>query len=162
MRNLLLLCFMSVLLNGCDEPKSNSKKQENSNTEKKSKENFKTKIVLNSNDTMKFDQNMLLVQAGKEITITLNHNGKLDKSIMGHNFVLLKEGVDVSSFAQKAVSARKTEYIPEGDDVIAYTKLLGGGESDTISFIAPKKGFYTFICSFPGHWGLMKGKLVVK
>ncbi|MGY8922814.1 MAG: plastocyanin/azurin family copper-binding protein, partial [Flavobacteriales bacterium] len=118
MRNLLLLCFMSVLLNGCDEPKSNSKKQENSNTEKKSKENFKTKIVLNSDDTMKFDQNMLLVQAGKEITITLNHNGKLDKSIMGHNFVLLKEGVDVSSFAQKAVSARKTEYIPEGDDVI--------------------------------------------
>jgi azurin len=111
---------------------------------------------------MKFDQNMLLVQAGKEITITLNHNGKLNKSIMGHNFVLLKEGVDVSSFAQKAVSARKTEYIPEGDDVIAYTKLLGGGESDTISFIAPKKGFYTFICSFPGHWGLMKGKLVVK
>ena len=111
---------------------------------------------------MKFDQNILLVQAGKKITLTLNHTGKFDKSVMGHNFVLLKDGVDVSAFAQKASSARNSEYIPEGNEVIVHTKMLGGGESDTISFIAPESGFYTYICSFPGHWGLMKGKLIVK
>ena len=51
--------------------------------------------------------------------------------------------------------------ISKGDEVIVHTKMLGGGESDTITFIAPENGFYTYICSFPGHWGLMKGKLIV-
>lgn len=119
-------------------------------------------IVLNSDDLMRFDKNMLLVQSGQKITLTLNHTGKMDKSIMGHNFVLLKKDVDVIAFAEKAVLAKNNEYIPEGDEVIVYTKLLGGGESDTITFDAPEKGYYTFLCTFPGHWGLMKGKLVVK
>lgn len=120
------------------------------------------KIILNSNDLMRFDKNMLLVQSGQKITLTLNHIGKMDKLIMGHNFVLLKKDVDVMAFAEKAVLAKNNEYIPEGDEVIVYTKLLGGGESDTITFDAPEKGYYTFLCTFPGHWGLMKGKLVVK
>ena len=120
------------------------------------------KIILNSDDLMRFDKNMLLVQSGQKITLTLNHTGKMDKLIMGHNFVLLKKDVDVMAFAEKAVLAKKNEYIPEGDEVIVYTKLLGGGESDTITFDAPEKGYYTFLCTFPGHWGLMKGKLVVK
>jgi len=120
------------------------------------------KIILNSDDLMRFDKNMLLVQSGQKITLTLNHIGKMDKLIMGHNFVLLKKDVDVMAFAEKAVLAKKNEYIPEGDEVIVYTKLLGGGESDTITFDAPEKGYYTFLCTFPGHWGLMKGKLVVK
>ena len=120
------------------------------------------KIILNSNDLMRFDKNMLLVQSGQKITLTLNHIGKMDKLIMGHNFVLLKKDVDVMAFAEKAVLAKNNEYIPEGDEIIVYTKLLGGGESDTITFDAPEKGYYTFLCTFPGHWGLMKGKLVVK
>ena len=120
------------------------------------------KIILNSDDLMRFDKNMLLVQSGQKITLTLNHTGKMDKLIMGHNFVLLKKDVDVAAFAEKAVLAKNNEYIPEGDEVIVYTKLLGGGESDTITFDAPEKGYYTFLCTFPGHWGLMKGKLVVK
>ena len=120
------------------------------------------KFILNSDDLMRFDKNMLLVQSGQKITLTLNHIGKMDKLIMGHNFVLLKKDVDVMAFAEKAVLAKNNEYIPEGDEVIVYTKLLGGGESDTITFDAPEKGYYTFLCTFPGHWGLMKGKLVVK
>ena len=120
------------------------------------------KIILNSDDLMRFDKNMLLVQSGQKITLTLNHIGKMDKLIMGHNFVLLKKDVDVMAFAEKAVLAKNNEYIPEGDEAIVYTKLLGGGESDTITFDAPEKGYYTFLCTFPGHWGLMKGKLVVK
>ena len=120
------------------------------------------KIILNSDDLMRFDKNMLLVQSGQKITLTLNHTGKMDKLIMGHNFVLLKKDVDVAAFAEKAVLAKNNQYIPEGEEVIVYTKLLGGGESDTITFDVPEKGYYTFLCTFPGHWGLMKGKLVVK
>ncbi|MBF12372.1 MAG: azurin [Flavobacteriaceae bacterium] len=160
MRKLLIVYLISSLIAGCAE--NNTKKSVNPTNKKKSDDKFKTEIVLNSNDTMKFDQNMLLVNAGSTITLTLNHTGKFGKRGMGHNFVLLKSDVDVAKFALKAAQAYKTEYIPEGDEILAYTKLLGGGESDTITFEAPKKGYYTFICSFPGHWQLMKGKLIVK
>ena len=120
------------------------------------------KIILSSNDNMLFDKQIIYASSRQKITLTLNHNGKLDKKIMGHNFVLLKAGVDVVDFATRALEARDNEYIPEGDEVIAYTKLIGGGESDTITFDAPTKGSYNYICSFPGHYGIMKGILVIK
>ncbi len=127
-------------------------------SDKKSKSSV---IILNSSDLMKFDQNELRVFEGQEITLTLNHTGKMSKEIMGHNFVLLKKKTDLDDFAQRAMLARENEYIPLGDETIAYTKMIGGGESDTITFTAPKKGSYTYICTFPGHYGLMKGVLIV-
>jgi azurin len=56
-------------------------------------------------------------------------------------------------------------HIPTGTaaKIIAQTKLLGPGETDTIDFTAPAQpGEYPFLCTFPGHFALMKGKLVVK
>ena len=69
---------------------------------------------------------MLVVQSDKKITLTLNHTGKMDKSIMGHNFVLLKKDVDVTAFAEKSYFSKNNEYIPEGDEVIVYTKTSWG------------------------------------
>jgi len=40
--------------------------------------------------------------------------------------------------------------------------MLGGGETTTIEFTAPGAGIYDYICSFPAHYGLMKGKLIVE
>jgi azurin len=43
--------------------------------------------------------------------------------------------------------------------------MIGGGESTSITFDVSeleKGGDYTYFCSFPGHWGTMNGKLVVK
>jgi azurin len=56
-------------------------------------------------------------------------------------------------------------YVPKGDArVIAHTKLVGGGESTSVTFPTSKLkkgGDYTVFCSFPGHWSQMKGKLTV-
>ncbi|MGD1893724.1 MAG: plastocyanin/azurin family copper-binding protein [Cyclobacteriaceae bacterium] len=46
--------------------------------------------------------------------------------------------------------------------MIVHTKFIGGGESDTITFEAPSPGTYDYICSFPGHYALMQGKLIVE
>ncbi|NAS31167.1 azurin [Flavobacteriaceae bacterium R38] len=120
-------------------------------------------IVLVSDDLMKFNKAEIKVKAGKKVKLTLKHIGKLDKKIMGHNFVLLAEGVDLVDFATEAATARDNEYIPENSsDVIAHTKLIGGGETDVIEFDAPAPGVYEFICSFPGHYGLMQGKFIVE
>jgi len=118
-------------------------------------------VILNSNDQMKFDKKVIKVEANKEVTLTLNHNGKFPASSMGHNFVLIKKDVDVNQYALRAAGARNNEYIPEGDNEIVYTRMLGGGESDTIVFNAPEPGTYTFICSFPGHYMLMMGEFIV-
>jgi azurin len=56
-------------------------------------------------------------------------------------------------------------HIPPGKAamILAQTKLLGPGESETIDFKAPTQpGEYPFLCTFPGHFAMMKGKLVVK
>ena len=120
-------------------------------------------LHIESNDQMQYSVNELRAPAGK-ITLTLKHVGKMEKTVMGHNLVILKPGTDVSDFTLKAVDAKSTDYIPasEKSKVIAHTKIIGGGESDTIEFTIDEKGTYDFICSFPGHVAMMKGKLIVE
>lgn len=124
---------------------------------------FAKDVVVNSDDAMKFDVSEIKVKAGEEIKLTLNHTGKLAKDVMGHNFVVLATGTDVQAFANAAIQAKANDYIPEGDDrVLAHTKVIGGGESDTITFTLKEKGTYEFICSFPGHSFMMKGVIIVE
>jgi azurin len=121
-------------------------------------------VALGATDLMKYSFTRIDVAAGRKVKLTLTHTGKMPIAAMGHNFVLLKKGVDALAFANKAVTARKTEYIPEANkgDIIAHTKLVGGGSADTIEFDAPEAGTYSFVCTFPGHAAMMKGILVVK
>ena len=118
-------------------------------------------VTLNSNDQMKFDKKIIKVNSNEKVTLTLNHTGRFPAISMGHNFVLLKNDVDVDAYALRAAGARNTEYIPEGENELAYTKMLGGGESDTITFDAPEPGTYIFVCTFPGHYQLMMGEFIV-
>ncbi|MBI1289368.1 MAG: azurin [Flavobacteriales bacterium] len=120
-------------------------------------------LHLEGNDQMQYDKLELKVPANSTVTLTLAHTGKMAKEAMGHNFVLLKPGTDIPAFATKAIEAGiDKDYIPESDAIITHTKLLGGGEETTITFDAPAKGTYDYICSFPGHYGTMHGKLIVE
>ncbi len=120
-------------------------------------------ITLNSDDAMKFDKSEIKVKEGQTVVLTLHHTGKLPVTAMGHNFVLLNQGVVMADFATEAVKAKDTDYIPNGGkDVIAHTKTIGGGESTTVTFTAPAKGTYDFLCSFPGHYAMMNGKFIVE
>ena len=121
-------------------------------------------IVISGDDQMKFDTNEIKVPVGEKVTLTLKHSGKMDKAVMGHNWVLLKQGTDLVAFATEAGQAAETDYIPESgkENVIAFTKVLGGGESDTIEFTIDEAGTYDFLCSFPAHFAMMKGKLIAE
>ncbi|MBS1764101.1 MAG: azurin [Bacteroidetes bacterium] len=121
-------------------------------------------VTLNAGDDMKYDITEIKVKAGQTVKLTLHHTGKLPITGMGHNFVLLASGVDENEFAQAALKAKDTDYIPadHADDIIAHTKLIGGGESTEIEFTAPEKGTYDYLCSFPGHHAMMHGKFIVE
>lgn len=120
-------------------------------------------VLIEGDDSMKFNLKEIKVKEGQTITLTLTHSGKMGINVMGHNWVLLNQGVDVMGFGQEAATADATGYIPEGTTaVIVHTDMIGGGETTTITFEAPAKGSYDFICSFPGHVALMKGKFIVE
>lgn len=122
------------------------------------------RLKITGNDIMKFNKSKLKVKAGQVVVLTLEHVGKQPKSSMGHNWVLLKKDVDIDAFGRAAVEAKENDHIPQDrtDEIIAYTEMLGGGESDTIIFDAPEKGTYTFLCSFPGHYSMMQGDFIVE
>ena len=168
MKNLILFVFSILLIISCGGDKKKEKK------EKFKYERIKEvsekipinnpndfKVILNSFDNMIYDKNKIEVSSGKKIILTLNHKGKISKEFMGHNFVLLKKGINVDEFAKKAVLAKSNDYIPNSDETIAYTKMIGGGESTTVSFSAPEAGVYNYICTFPGHYMIMRGELIV-
>lgn len=123
-------------------------------------------LEITGDDTMRFNIGTLEAKAGEEVELTFKNLGKLPKAAMGHNVVVLQKGTDVPAFANAAVMAAGNDYIPTGEvpasQIVAHTKLLGPGESDTITFKFDEPGTYPFICSFPGHWALMKGTFEVK
>jgi azurin len=122
------------------------------------------KLAIGGNDAMQYDKKELDVAADcTQVELTLTHTGKLPAAAMGHNWVLVKTA-DVTTVANAGMSAGlNNNYLTPGDPhVIASTKIVGGGQSDTITFPTAKLtkgGDYTFMCTFPGHYVIMKGTL---
>lgn len=121
------------------------------------------KIELTANDQMKFSIDKLDAQARQKIEITFKNVGTMPKQSMGHNFCLLHLKVDPAAFLEAGFASAGNDYVAKDNekDVIVRTKILGPGESETLSFTAPSEpGSYEYICTFPGHFGAgMKGFL---
>jgi len=118
-------------------------------------------------DAMQFNVGSIVVPAScTDFTINLKHVGQMPVAAMGHNLVIAKtadmQGVEADGMAAGAAS----NYVKEGDArVIAHTKLIGGGESTSVTFAVSKikdGGPYDFFCSFPGHASMMKGSISVQ
>jgi len=137
--------------------------KEKSQEELASEQEDVVELYLTGNDKMKYNKKELRVKAGSTVKLVFEHVGKMSVQTMGHNFVLLKQGVDKMAFGQEASSYASEGYIPPNTDkVITHTKMIGGGKKTTITFEAPPKGTYDYICSFPGHVALMNGKFIVE
>ena len=124
------------------------------------------KITITGNDTMQFDLKSFEVKSGEKVELTFKNVGKIPKIAMGHNLVVLKKGISAVAFGQKAMGAgaNANNALAEsvkGDTIVA-TKLLGPDENETIIFTAPEAGDYEYVCTFPGHFALMRGVMKVK
>ena len=128
------------------------------------KTNFTDTIQLQANENMRFDKELLKVHTGKKITLSFRNTSAPSNTSMSHNVVILKPGIDLADFADAARNAQSEQYIPSslGPLMIAHTKLVAGGGSDQVEFTISQPGVYPFICSFPGHWGTMQGKIVAE
>ena len=122
--------------------------------------------TITSDDAMKFDPKEISVPAScKQFSITLKHAGKMPAMAMGHNVVVSKTSDKDGILADGAAAKIENNFVKPNDErVVAHTKLIGGGEEDTLTFDVSKLTAgeaYEYYCSFPGHYAMMNGKITV-
>lgn len=89
------------------------------------------------------------VTSGAEVTVaTENRSGALQ-----HNWAVVKLNATVP---EPFLGDKQMEVI------LVDTGVIDGGKTDTFTFTAPATGEYKVICTVPGHYPSMQGKLVVK
>lgn len=122
-------------------------------------------VSIDSTDQMTFSSRQIKVAADcSEVDLTLRHTGKLAATAMGHNWVLTRTA-DYQPVALAGMRMSLSDsYLPKADKrVLAHTQVIGGGQSTRVRFSTKalqKGGDYTFFCSFPGHFAMMKGSFV--
>jgi azurin/glucose/arabinose dehydrogenase len=118
-------------------------------------------ILLATRPGLKFDVENIIVKAGSKIKLTFNNNDD-----MLHNFVIAEPGSgnDVGVLAiGLGIRGERLNYVPSTGKVLYHTLLLQPGRSETIYFNAPEiPGNYEFLCTYPGHYMVMRGILKVE
>ena len=121
-------------------------------------------VIRTVREQMRYDTPEITVEAGKPFEVIFENN-----DIMPHNLVFCRGTVhtEVGNAAQTMPAvpdAKGYLYIPKHDAVIpnAYTKMLEPGEKARLQLTAPgSPGEHEYVCTFPGHWIIMWGKMKV-
>lgn len=174
-RAYLYILTISLFLAACGQGSGNQEQQDSTASAKTAetdttaipgieKVHLTDTISLKANDDMHFDKDLFKIKSGKKIILRLTNIGSQVGAPMSHNVVILNKGTDISNFADDARKSEKDQYIPPSfaSSIIAHTKAVIAGKSDEVEFTIAQPGVYDFICSYPGHWGTMQGKIVVE
>ena len=113
-------------------------------------------------EAMRYDTTRLVVEAGKPFEIIFENT-----DMMPHNLVIMQPGAreEVGTKAQTMspnADKQGKVYVPNDKRILLSSKLLEPGEKETLQFTAPAKpGDYEYVCTYPEHWKVMFGELVV-
>lgn len=121
-------------------------------------------IEIEASDQIAFNVHAIEVSRScREFTVNLRHTGSLEQTLMGHNWVLARAADQQAVTRAGLVGGLAHSFTRPGDQrVLAATRVVGGGESDSVTFpvsLLEDGQQYLFFCSFPGHAALMKGTL---
>jgi azurin len=120
-------------------------------------------IVIEAALGLQYVQKQLLAKAGEKLRIVFKN-----PDVVPHNWLLAKPG-SLQKLGEKCnlmiadPQGMQKHYVPDSDDVIAYTDMTNPKGEFVIHLTAPKeKGDYPYLCTFPGHWMVMNGVLKVE
>lgn len=112
---------------------------------------------------LQYVQKRLTAKAGERLSLTFQN-----PDVVPHNWILAKPG-SLQSLGEKCnlliadPKGLAKHYVPDSPEVLAYTDMVNAKGEFTIHFSAPSEpGEYPYLCSFPGHWMVMNGILVVE
>ncbi|MDA9934587.1 plastocyanin/azurin family copper-binding protein [Rubripirellula sp.] len=120
-------------------------------------------LTLKAAKNLMFDQTELRLPAGQAVKLTFQNPDSVP-----HNWALLKPGTlqKVGEQCNRLISdpqAAAQHYIPASSDILAHTNVVEPYAEHTIYFQTPSEpGLYPYLCTFPGHWMVMNGVLVVE
>lgn len=119
-------------------------------------------VIKTVREQMRYDTTELVVQAGKPFEVIFENN-----DIMPHNIVFApgdsRTAIGTAAQTMPAVLDKKGQmYVPEGKGIFASSKMLEPGQKERLQINAPAEpGTYDYVCTFPGHWVIMWGRLSV-
>jgi|GEM_PF-2467757 len=111
---------------------------------------------------MAYSIKLFNVKAGQPVKLTFSNKAAVP---LPHNVVVGKAGSKdtLMAAAMKIMTdpnGMAKGYIPDDcPDIIAHTKLVQPGQSETITFVCPAPGEYPYMCMFPGHSMMMNGTI---
>jgi lysophospholipase L1-like esterase/uncharacterized cupredoxin-like copper-binding protein len=115
-------------------------------------------------ERMQFTIATFKVKAGEPVKLILEN-----PDATPHNLLIVKPGSEdeigqaANQMATQPGAFEKMDFIPKSEKILQATKMLKQGETDTLRFHAPKEpGRYPYICSFPGHYLVMRGVMIVE
>lgn len=120
-------------------------------------------VRIESRENLQFSTKVLNATAGEAIKLTF-----ANPDVVPHNWALIQKGTlekigDLTNRLVGEPDAYLRHYVPESSDVICYTDVVEPNGEFSIYFNAPKEpGRYPYLCTFPGHWMVMNGELVVE
>jgi glucose/arabinose dehydrogenase/azurin len=118
-------------------------------------------------EQMRYDVQRIVVEAGKPFEIIFEND-----DMMPHNLIVVQPGAraEIGAVTDKmqptTLDRQGRPYIPEdralARKVLAATRLIEPGQKETLKMVAPRRvGTYEYVCTFPEHWKVMFGELVV-
>jgi putative heme-binding domain-containing protein len=119
-------------------------------------------ISIDAGKNLTFATARIEVKPGEAIKLTFRN-----PDAVPHNWVLVKPGTlqNVGQLANMLIAdadAPVRHYVPKTDDVVVHTDVVNPGQTHAIYFRAPAaKGRYPYLCTFPGHWMVMNGEMIV-
>jgi len=120
-------------------------------------------VIKTVREQMRYDTPRIVVEAGKPFEIIL-----VNDDFMSHNLVIVKPGtrekVGKMSDVMKPdqLDDRGRAFLPKTSDIIYSTRLLDSGQRTTLSVGAiQSEGAYDYVCTYPNHWAVMWGQLIV-
>ncbi len=112
---------------------------------------------------MKFSPTEFRVKAGSDIRLIFENPDS-----MLHNIIILAPGSKetVGALADQMSGdpdSIKKAYVPDSKDVLHASKLVNPNQNEELKFKAPNTpGTYPYLCTFPGHWRVMQGVMIVE
>lgn len=110
-----------------------------------------------------YKQTLLEASPGQPLALILKNT-----DVMPHNLVLVAPGatrkVGEASFSMlNDPKAGEKNYVPDLPEVLHFIPVIDANTQHVLHFKAPEKpGDYPYLCTFPGHWQVMRGILKVR